>query len=151
MKIKLLTFEEGYRKKPYYCTKKYPTVGIGKRIGGHNSALSNFQFTVPLPVAQLWLECDLVELETKLNKFDWFKRQNTDRQAILISMAYQLGYAGLMDFKKMIRALNVDDYDKAYTEALDSKWYKSDTPVRAMRHAQVLRAGKLKPVYDPIW
>ena len=151
MKIKLLTYEEGYRKKPYYCVKRYPTIALGKRIGGYNQALAVFEFTVPLRVAQVWLECDLADIETKLNGYNWFKRQNASRKAVLISMAYQLGVTGLFGFKNMIRALKIDDYAMAYREALDSKWYKKDTPKRAMRHALVLRDGCLETVYKSQW
>lgn len=151
MQIKLLRYEEGYRSKPYFCIKRFPTIAVGKRIGPKNADLGLYQFTVPLKVADVWLECDLESINTKLNQYSWFKRQNADRKAVLVSMAYQLGVKGLFGFKNMIRALKADDYATAYTEALDSKWYKLDTPTRALRHATVLRDGCLETVYKGRW
>jgi lysozyme len=79
-------------------------------------------------------------------KSNIYNKLNTERQTILISMAYQMGYKGLMDFPKMWAALGQGDWFEASEQAKDSLWYRQ-TPQRAARHARVLEEGSLS-VYD---
>ena len=53
-------------------------------------------------------------------------------------MCYQMGLAGVLRFRKMIQALNRNDYGKAADEALDSLWAEQ-TPNRAKRVAEWIR------------
>jgi lysozyme len=59
--------------------------------------------------------------------------------SILSHMAYQLGYQGVMRFKKMWAALNQGDFKTAAAEMRDSKWY-TQTPERAERLAKRMEA-----------
>lgn len=54
--IPLLNYEEGYREKPYIDTEGYPTVACGIKIGPKGAALSNYSFSVPREVGDVWLE-----------------------------------------------------------------------------------------------
>lgn len=63
-----------------------------------------------------------------------FKTLTQQRQDSLIEMAYQLGVAGLMQFRKMWEAIEQKDFETARNEALNSKWAKQ-TPKRAIRVA----------------
>jgi len=65
------------------------------------------------------------------------------RQAVLMSMAHQLGAFGLSKFRRMIAALDQGDWVAASQEALDSQWARQ-TPARAQRAAEVLKTGKLE-------
>lgn len=47
----------------------------------------------------------------------------------MIIMVFQLGLAGTKKFKKMIKALEVQDYKEAINQAKDSLWYRQ-TPNR---------------------
>tara|TARA_R110000803_G_C11989465_1_gene321807 strand:+ start:26026 stop:26364 length:339 start_codon:yes stop_codon:yes gene_type:complete len=63
----------------------------------------------------------------------------TDNQeAAIIDMAYNLGWKGLMKFKRMILAVKCGDYELAATEMLDSKYARDDVPARAQRNANLL-------------
>ena len=44
------------------------------------------------------------------------------RQAVLIDMMFNLGSPRFKQFKKMIQALEDNDYSRASFEMLDSKW-----------------------------
>ena len=46
---------------------------------------------------------------------------NGVREGVLIDMAFQLGRARLLEFKKMLAALIIEDYDEAAAQILDSK------------------------------
>jgi lysozyme len=144
---KVLEFEEGYKADPYYCSERYPTIGIGKKIGPKNASLSMYKFTCSREVAYVWLSEELKYIRNSLIKHAWYVNLNSDRQDIIKSMAYQLGMSGLLKFKNMIAALEDKDYEKAAEEALSSKWARQ-TPERAKRHAEVLRTGKLSSSYD---
>ncbi len=150
MIIQLLTFEEGFRSEPYLCSMGYPTIGIGKRIGPKGGSLANYNFSCPLPVAQMWLQEEVDKLLVELDKKSWFSELDCDRQTIIISMAYQLGLHGLFQFKKMIAALEEKDFKTASMEALVSRW-ALQTPVRAERHAEILCYGSLISVYRDLW
>lgn len=144
--IKILKFEEGFSNKPYYCSEGYPTIGIGQKIGPKNHPLHNYSFQCPAPVAESWCSVEVERLSKLLSKYDWYKNCSQNRKAILISMAYQMGINGLLKFKRMLAAMNNEDWDVAYMEGLDSVWAKQ-TPKRAKRQMQALRSDKLNEYY----
>ncbi len=71
--------------------------------------------------------------------FQWFVNQPTEAQNIVAHMAYQMGVRGVLNFKKMIAALEEKDYYRVSVEMLDSKWAEQ-TPARARRLAKRMRA-----------
>lgn len=150
MILQLLTFEEGFSAKPYFCSEGFPTIGIGEKIGCKGIPLSAYCFTRSLEVAQLILNEKVVTLTHKLNKQPWFAGMDTPRQDIIVSMAYQMGIHGLFKFRNMITALIAGRYEDAAKEALDSTWARQ-TPARAKRHAAVLADGDLTAVYSKLW
>ena len=143
---RLLEIEEGYRAKPYLDSLGFPTVGIGKRIGPKGADLSNYQFTVSKSIAYAWLEEEVEIVEHALNSYRWFNKLDDDRKTILLSMGYQLGVAGLLGFKRMIEAIEIEDWEWAAYEAKDSLWYKQ-TAHRAARHVAVMLGHSIDTVY----
>ena len=101
---KVLEFEEGYKADPYYCSERYPTIGIGKKIGPKNASLSMYKFTCSREVAYVWLSEELKYIRNSLIKHAWYVNLNSDRQDIIKSMSYQLGMSGLLKIKNMIAA-----------------------------------------------
>lgn len=71
-----------------------------------------------------------------------YKKLSGVRQRAILNMAFQMGVANLLNFKKMIAALDAGNYVLAEHHALDSKWARSDSPARARRVAESLRTGK---------
>lgn len=142
----VLKFEEGYRDKAYYCSEGYPTIGIGTKLGPKDAPLSNYTLTVSEPVADELLTQETYKDLVNLKQEPWFNCLNRDRQIVIQSMCYQIGYMGVMKFKNMIAALIIGDYDGAAIQALDSRWAKQ-TPKRATRHSIVIRHGSLDDVY----
>ena len=140
----ILREEEGFRSKVYRCSEGYPTIGYGQVIGPKDGPLGNV--TIPQEVANLWLETTVKQLHESLRIEMWYAKQVGSRQAILLSMAYQLGLTGLKKFKRMIGALEAKRYDDVKAEALDSLWAKQ-TPARATRHANQLQTGVIDDRY----
>lgn len=145
--VNVIAFEEGFRAKPYKCSAGYPTIGYGIKLASKAVNIDHFDCEIPEPVARLWLESHALKEEAKLCQYSWFIDQRKDVQDILISMSYQLGIKGLLGFKNMITALSVGDAEKAASEALDSKWARTDSPNRAKRHARVIGGESIADVY----
>lgn len=148
--ITMLSFEEGWREKPYLCSEGYPTVGFGFRIGPKGASLSQYQFTLPIEAGSAWLESILTK-----TRIDMMKRPRIAaamnacdeiRQAVLISMAYQMGVEGLDAFKNTLRSIAECRWDDAAIGMLDSKWAKQ-TSARARRHAEQMRTGEWAKEY----
>lgn len=139
---KILEREEGFRANPYRCSNGYPTVGIGQKIGGQNDPLPNF--VMPKSVAIEWLECNIRDIREELAPL---LTSTEARQAILISMAYQMGVSGLRNFKKFLSAYASENWSAAAEEMMDSKWAKYDSLARALRHQKVIITGSIEGVY----
>lgn len=140
----LLQYEEGFREKPYLCSEGYPTVGTGIRIGPKGADLKNYEFTVPREVDAVWLQSILNRtMKSMLMNERIAKAMNVldaARTAVLVSMAYQMGVAGLAQFKNTLYLVETKQFEEAAKAMLDSKWAKQ-TPNRARRHAEQMRSG----------
>lgn len=71
----------------------------------------------------------------------WFDKLDEVRQAVLISMAFQMGINGLMAFVHFLGAVRDGRWNAAAGEMLDSKWAKQ-TPKRAARAARAIETGE---------
>ena len=140
----ILFFEEGYSEYVYYDTLKFPTIGIGQRIGPQNAPLEFYTFNVPIDLAKTWVNYKVESIELSLSSnvetFKAWNNCNQPRRDILTSMCYQFGFEGFCEFDNMIQSLNKKDFDKAAEDALDSLWHKQ-TENRAERHAEVIKDG----------
>lgn len=140
----ILKFEEGFRSKPYLCSEGYVTIGYGQKIHTDKGQdPKKFLLTVSEHEAAKFLRTEIVELQADLESVFGgdYKKQTPDRKAVLVSMAYQLGINGLVNFKKMWKGLSIENFEMAHREALDSLWARQ-TPGRANRHALTLLTGK---------
>lgn len=148
--IPLLNFEEGYREKPYIDTEGYPTVACGIKIGPKGAPLSDYTFSVPRDVGDVWLESFVNTTIAKMNAnpsiVAAMKSCNPARRDILISMAYQMGVDGLAGFKNTLAMVTAGNFTGAANGMLSSKW-ATQTPKRAKRHAEVMRTGEMT-VYE---
>ena len=142
--VEIIAREEGFRVKPYLCSECYPTVGYGQRIGPKGADIKLYEFSIPEPVARLWLEYEVKRVQAVMFSAGIGHDVDGDRYSVLVSMAYQLGVAGLLKFKKMLAAVDGENWNEAAIQALDSRWAKQ-TPERAKRHADALRTGVYKP------
>jgi len=142
--IPILNFEEGYREKPYRDKLGYPTVAGGIKIGPKGAALSNYTFTVPRRVGDVWkevfVENTITEMQLRPAIISALKSCNDARRDVLISMAYQMGVPGLAGFKNTLAMVSEGNFDGASRGMLNSLWAKQ-TPERAQRHAEVMRTG----------
>lgn len=151
--IKILAFEEGFRTDPYLCSEGFVTIGLGTKL--HKSKGMNpddFPIKVTRKIAEEWLHTEVAIKDSKLkaNNVSYiYTALSHDQRAIILSMAYQMGVRGVLNFRRMWHALAEGDHNQAALEALDSRWAQQ-TPERAERHARVLRGESLEEVYGEI-
>lgn len=129
----LLVLHEGMRLKPYQCTAGKLTIGVGRNL--EDMGISE-------PEARVLLQNDIDRTVEELTvAFDFYSKLTPVRKAVLIDMAFNLGLTRLMKFRKMIAALELEDYDTAAEEMLDSKW-ATDVGQRSKRLAKMMRTNQ---------
>lgn len=144
--VSTLVFEEGFRETPYIGSQGYLHIGYGTKLStkkGLNP--SDFPLKITEDIALQMLADELVRIEAAIlnsDRSNTYARLDEPRQVVIMSMAYQIGISGLMNFNNMWDALEASQYDVAGMEALDSKW-AAQTPNRAFRHAATLANGTL--------
>ncbi len=131
----LIEGEEGRERYAYYDTRGYLTIGIGclvdKRIVG---AAGLCDEAIDAQFAH-----DSARARKDAAALPGFQRCNEVRQAVLVSMCFQLG--NLQGWPRFKAALALGDYEMAAREGLDSLWAKQ-TPKRAERQMQMLKTGE---------
>lgn len=124
---------EGFRSFIYQCPSKKWTIGYGRNL--EDRGISELE-------AQCLLDNDIVDLNTELSNLTTFQELSDVRKAIILDMTYNIGYRGIMGFKKMWNALAQKDYQKAYFAMLDSKW-ATQVPHRAKELAKWMLEDKI--------
>ena len=120
---------EGFREKPYFDSLGIGTIGYGftyLKKEECNKILDN-RLKECVGLIEGYLSNERISLD------DF-------RVAILVEMTFQLGFKGVLAFKKMWRAIRDMDYETAAAEMKDSRWFKQ-TPVRAGNLADKMARG----------
>jgi lysozyme len=103
------------------------TIGVGRLIGP-GGGLS------PAEIAYL-LNNDIIERRLALEAaLPVYKILPPARQGVLLNMAFNMGVRGLLNFKKMLAAVEAGQWGVAAKEMLDSKWARQ-LPARSARLA----------------
>jgi len=130
----LLRLHEGERLKPYIDTVGKTTIGIGRNLTdvGISREESRMLFQHDLERAEAFID----------QTWPWAAKWviNRVRRAVLIDMAFNLG-GRLKRFKRMLRALEQENYSEAAVQMLDSRW-ATQVGRRATRLAKMMRTGK---------
>lgn len=125
---------EGKKRFVYFDSLNIATVGIGRAIAPGTNGLSDDE-------CYYLLRNDIDRVYQALKDYDWFSKQNDVVQGVLIELGFNIGVNGLLAFKKMIAALQKDDYITAAKEMLDSKW-ASQVHGRSTDMADRMRLGR---------
>lgn len=131
--IEQIKRHEGLSLKPYRCTSGKLTIGYGRNLEDNGISLSEANGMLIEDVCSV-----SIDLRSRIS---WFERLNEARQGVLINMAFNLGVAGLLKFKKMLSCAEAGDFDSAADEMLDSRWAKQ-VGKRADELARQMRTGK---------
>ena len=130
--------DEGFCRYAYKCTAGKWTIGYGLNIDPDESGPG-----ISEKFALMILNEHVTEVTRQLwNRIpDVMSQLDPARQDVLVMMAYQMGVAGLMKFKKTLDYLKNKQWDKAGEEMLDSAWAKQ-TPLRAKRLSNMIVSGE---------
>ena len=124
---------EGFRLYPYMDTTGNLTIGWGRNLTskGINS-----------DEAELMLLNDIITAKEDYVRLPISVRSNCNfkRKDVLVEMVFQLGFVGVLKFKKMFAALERRDFTRAADEMKDSLWYRQ-TPSRATELADRMKKG----------
>jgi lysozyme len=129
--LEQIKIDEGFRGKPYKCTAGKVTIGFGRNLDDNPLTRAEAEFL---------LNNDLKKVAKQASRFGFYQKLNTTRRAVIINMIFNLGLSRFSQFKKMISALESNDYAEAATQMLDSKWAKQ-VGDRAIRLSKEMRQG----------
>ena len=145
--LELVKEAEGFEPHEYRCTAKKLTQGYGRNLEVHplsdeEKAELNEDGSVSKEVAEKWALKELNECEYKLSQNIIYQKQTEVRKAVLLDMCFNIGYSGLMKFKKMWIALGERDYAEASRQIKDSKYY-TDVKSRGVRNVRIMISGEI--------
>ncbi len=128
----LLIQDEGKKLKPYQDTVGKWTVGIGHNLSDKG---------ISEEACLLILDNDISEVEQQFeNNFPSWEQLSDSRKLVILSMIFNLGLTKFLGFKRVIDAVNRNDFATASLEMLDSTWAKQ-VGKRAERLAKMMREG----------
>ena len=130
---KSLIKHEAMKLKPYRCTADKLTIGVGRNLDDNG---------ITEKEALMLLDNDIENCTKDLDRNvpEW-KKHNEFRQNVLVELCFNIGINRMLGFKKMLAALQKNDYASAAVEMLDSKWAKQ-VGQRSTTMAQMMREGK---------
>lgn len=129
---------EGYRGTLYKDSLGYFTIGYGRLLDpARGGGISRDE-------AEYMLANDLRSAERLCEAMPAYLDLSPPRQAVLINMCFNLGAAGLSQFKKTFAALERQDYGEASSRMLQSKW-AGQVGTRAVQLARQMETGEWQP------
>jgi len=135
--IQMLKVHEDVRRFAYRCTAGAITIGVGRNIdpnkGGIGLSDDEVDYMLRNDIARVYKEL--------YDNFEWFAELDEVRQEVLIDMCFNLGLPRFSNFRKMLAAIELGDYDRASLEMLDSKWAE-DVKGRAVKLSKMMKDGK---------
>lgn len=128
--------EEGFKASAYQDHLGFWTIGYGVCIDERKGC------GITQGEGATLLENRLELVRHKLDiAIPWWRELSPARCSALMSMAYQMGVTGLLNFKKMLGHMEAGRFEAAADEALNSTWAEQ-TPSRAYRVSQQIRTGE---------
>jgi len=146
--------DEGLRLKPYKDSRGILTIGVGRNLESnflskaeiaHIYGKSLCKIMVKLKLrngitkadAVYLLRNDIFKVKNQLMHFHWHNNIPCIKQEVIQNMCFNMGLPKLLQFKKMIAALEIQDYKAAAAEMLDSEW-AVEVGQRAIRLARIM-------------
>jgi lysozyme len=141
----LLVKHEGVKLKPYVdccgrswqlcvCEKKgCLTIGIGRNLDSQGISYEE---------AVMMMENDKARVTYEATEaFDWYLQLSEARQDVVRSMIFNMGIGRFKGFRRMIVALEREDFAAAANEMLVSQW-SAQVGKRAVTLADMMRSGQ---------
>ena len=130
----MLLRDEGLALMPYHDTRGILTIGVGRAIG---------RVGITRGEALYLLNNDIGRVQRELRAcLPVYAVVDPIRQTVLENMAFNLGTAGVCEFRRMIAALGEGQYARAAREMLSSSWARQ-VGDRALRLADLMAHGTI--------
>lgn len=139
--ISQLILHEGLKLKVYKCPAGFLTIGVGRNLETNPLTVEECKYLKldvfsPLAVINVLikrgitndeaiylLKSDIKRLTVELSKsLSWFDSLPEKAKIVLYDMAFNLGIAGLLKFKKSLALIGKGKYAEAGKEILNSAW-----------------------------
>ena len=131
--IRQLKRHEGMRLKPYLCSSKKLSIGIGRNLD---------DIGISEDEAETLLRHDIIEATSQLLKaFPWMGALNDARGSAMINFTFNVGIGTVKKFTNTLAYMETGEWDKAADEMMDSKWAKQ-VGNRAIEVTEQIRTGK---------
>ena len=131
--LPMLQRNEGYRQFIYQDSRGILTIGHGRNL--ESRGIDRLE-------AAYLLRRDINEAGNRCISFPFWDRLTLARQAVLIDLSVNLGWDGLLEFKKMLAWLDSEHYLEAAQELRHSAADKQE-PARIERNALILESGEV--------
>ena len=119
--------------KPYLCTSKKLTIGIGRNLD--DVGISEEE-------AEMLLKNDVYEATNQLlNAFPWMTTFSDVRISAMINFTFNVGIGTVRKFSNTIEYLKNEDWEAAADEMMDSKWAEQ-VGDRAIQITEQIRTGR---------
>jgi lysozyme len=126
----LIKRHEGVRLKPYKDSAGKLTIGVGRNL--EDLGISSAE-------ADTLLLNDILRIKVQAyDSFSWFKDLSKVRKDVVLSMIFNLGLHGFMEFRKTISAITRKDFELASKEMMNSEWAAQVGP-RAYELSEMMR------------
>jgi lysozyme len=122
--------DEGAEYELYRCSEGHLTGGIGHLITEWDEDYYGKPIGTPIPEQQVkdWFLNDVqVAIQDCQIIFSAFDKLPEEIQHVLVNMSFQLGKPRLSKFKKMIAAVEAEDYQEMANQMEDSRWFNQTT------------------------
>lgn len=111
-----------------------PTIGVGRLLTDQRGITED--------EVMMLLKNDLTWVAEKAQTYGFWNKLDSARQMVIMGMIFNMGNR-FDQFKKMIAALEVGDYEEASVQMLDSRWAKI-VKGRAVELSEQMRTGVVK-------
>lgn len=129
--VELLKQHEGYSRTVYRCSANRQTIGFGRNLD---------DVGISREEAEWLLKRDIDRAIGSLRTEPYWLDLSDVRQAVLIDMVVNLGWAGFAKFQRLRLALGRKDFDAASNEMRASLWFKQ-VGQRSQRLAVMMQSG----------
>lgn len=110
----LLIHHEGRSLRPYKCPAGALTIGVGRNLDAQGISEQE---------AMQMLDNDITKFSREVrNRWPWTATAPDVVGVVLVDMAFNLGTAGLAEFRRFLAALETKNYPLAADEMLRSRW-----------------------------
>ena len=131
--IEQLKIHEGMKLKPYLCTSKKLTIGIGRNLD---------DVGISKEEAEMLLKNDIYEATNQLlNAFPFMATFSDVRISAMINFTFNVGIGTVRKFSNTIEYLKNEDWEAAADEMMDSKWAEQ-VGDRAIQITEQIRTGR---------